>query len=55
MAKETVQTIRIEGMSCQHCEATVTRNLSQLEGIYEVVADKNLVQVIISGSEINLA
>jgi len=53
MTLETFQTIRVEGMTCSHCEASVTRNLSKLDGIEEVVADKNTSQVKIRGSKIN--
>jgi copper chaperone CopZ len=55
MTSEIFQTIKVEGMTCSHCEANVTRNLSKLEGIDEVVADRNTVQVKIKGSRINLA
>lgn len=55
MTQESSQTIRVEGMTCSHCEATVTRNLSKLEGIEEVMADKNTSQVKIKGAKINLA
>jgi len=55
MTIESFQTISVEGMTCSHCEASVTRNLSKLEGIEEVVADKNTAQVKIKGSKINLA
>jgi len=55
MTLENFQTIKVEGMTCSHCEAAVTRNLSQLEGIEEVVADKNTAQVRIKGSQFNLA
>lgn len=55
MTLEDFQTVKVEGMTCSHCEATVTRNLLQLEGIEEVVADKNTAQVKIMGSQINLA
>lgn len=54
MTLEKSQTIKVEGMTCSHCEATVTRNLSKLEGIDEVIADRNTSQVRISGSQINL-
>ncbi len=55
MTIESFQTISVEGMTCSHCEASVTRNLSKLEGIEEVVADKNTSQVKIKGSKINLS
>ncbi|MDP2334939.1 MAG: SO_0444 family Cu/Zn efflux transporter [Bacteroidota bacterium] len=55
MTLETFQTIRVEGMTCSHCEASVTRNLTKLDGIEEVVADKNTAQVKIRGAKINLS
>jgi len=55
MTRETFQTIRVEGMTCSHCEASINRNLSKLDGIDEVVADKNTSQVKVRGSKINLA
>ena len=32
-------TIRVKGMSCQHCVMSVTKALTQLEGIKNVQAD----------------
>lgn len=49
------QTIKVEGMSCPHCEANIVRNLSKLDGIEEVTADRITAQVKISGSNIDLA
>jgi copper chaperone CopZ len=54
MALELFQTISVEGMTCPHCEAIVARNLTKLDGIDEVVADRNTAQVKISGTNINL-
>jgi hypothetical protein len=53
MTQEKFQTIKVEGMTCSHCEASINRNLSKLEGIDEVVADKNTSQVKIRGSKID--
>ncbi len=55
MTKEIFQTIRVEGMTCSHCEANVTRTLLKLEGIEEVVADRNTSQVKIMGEKIDLS
>jgi uncharacterized membrane protein YraQ (UPF0718 family) len=55
MTQETFQTIKVEGMTCSHCEASINRNLSKLDGIDEVVADKNTSQVKIRGSKIDYA
>jgi hypothetical protein len=55
MALEIFQIISVEEMTCPHCEANVTRNLTQLYGIDEVTADRNTAQVKITGATINLA
>lgn len=54
MTLEIFQTISVEGMTCPHCEANVARNLTKLDGIDEVVADRNTAQVKILGTNINL-
>ena len=55
MTLDKFQTIRVEGMTCSHCEAAITRNLGKIQGIEEVVADKNTSQVKMKGAKINLA
>ncbi|MDP3644991.1 MAG: SO_0444 family Cu/Zn efflux transporter [Bacteroidota bacterium] len=55
MNREIFQTISVEGMTCSHCEASINRNLSKLDGIDEVVADKNTAQVKVRGSKINFS
>ncbi|MBV5312642.1 MAG: SO_0444 family Cu/Zn efflux transporter [Prolixibacteraceae bacterium] len=55
MNRETFQTISVEGMTCSHCEASINRNLSKIDGIDEVIADKNTAQVKVRGPKINLA
>ena len=47
-------TVKVEGMTCSHCEATVKRNLENLRGISNVVADNSNNSVKISGTKINL-
>ena len=54
MALELFQTIYVEGMTCPHCEANIARNLTELDGIDEVIADRNTAQVKILGTKINL-
>jgi hypothetical protein len=54
MNKEIFQTLGVEGMTCSHCEASVTRNLSKISGIDEVIADRNTAQVKVRGSKIDL-
>ena len=47
-------TIRVTGMSCMHCEATVKRSLEGMEGIVNVEADNKSETVKITGSNIDL-
>lgn len=48
------KTLNVEGMTCSHCEATVTRNLLKMDGIEDVMANKNTSEVKIAGNSINL-
>lgn len=50
-----LKTLKVEGMTCSHCEGAVTRNLLKLDGIEEVLADKNTSEVKIAGKNINLS
>ncbi len=36
-----MKTIKIKGMSCQHCVKTVTKALSEIDGIEAVQVDLN--------------
>jgi len=47
-------TVKVTGMTCSHCEATVKKNLESLRGITNVVADNRNQQVIITGPNIDL-
>ena len=47
--------VKVEGMTCSHCEASVTKNLMQLEGIDEVHADKNKAEVSVKGKKVDLS
>lgn len=47
-------TVKVEGMTCSHCEANVKKNLESLKGINKVVADNSNNTVKISGEKINL-
>lgn len=46
--------IKVTGMTCSHCKATVKRNLEALEGITNVVADHRSETVKITGKDIDL-
>lgn len=50
MRKMEGTTIKVEGMTCSHCEASVRKNLGEIKGISEVLADKNTNSVKIYGS-----
>jgi copper chaperone CopZ len=47
-------TVKVTGMTCSHCEATVKKNLEALKGITSVIADNYSNTVKITGSDINL-
>ncbi len=47
-------TVKVDGMTCSHCEASVKKNLEALNGISNVVADNGTGTVKITGSNINL-
>ncbi|MCX6223793.1 MAG: permease [Bacteroidia bacterium] len=47
-------TISVEGMTCNHCRATVENNLSAMEGIEEVTADLQSGEVRIGGNGVNI-
>lgn len=42
-----IQQYKVEGMTCDHCKATVEKGLKDLEGVSEVIADRenNLVSI----------
>jgi uncharacterized protein len=40
LMKANVLQYRVEGMTCEHCKATVERGLKDLQGVTEVVADR---------------
>jgi copper chaperone CopZ len=48
-----VEKFKVEGMTCSHCEATVTRTLLKVEGIDEVIANKERSEVRIAGEKID--
>ena len=48
-----MDTIKVSGMSCQHCVSAVTKALEELEGLEKVVVDltKNEVSFVNNGVE----
>lgn len=49
--KDIIQ-YRVEGMTCDHCKATVERGLKDLEGVSEVVVDRDNMQVSIQAESV---
>lgn len=51
--KADIITYRVEGMTCDHCKATVERGLMDLQGVSEVLADRNVGQVRIQAESVS--
>ena len=49
------KTIKVEGMTCNHCKATVETHLTNIEGIEEVEANILSSKVSLKGEKINLS
>ncbi|BAJ33028.1 MULTISPECIES: heavy-metal-associated domain-containing protein [Kitasatospora] len=47
----TTAVFTVEGMSCGHCERTVTAGLTALDGVTDVTADAKSGQVTIESTE----
>jgi hypothetical protein len=47
-------TIRVDGMTCNHCRMTIEKNISAFEGVEEVNVDLNTGHVRIGGKGVNL-
>ena len=48
-----IKTFIVEGMTCKNCKAHVEKNIKEITGIDEVLADLTNGQVRISGVEID--
>jgi uncharacterized membrane protein YraQ (UPF0718 family)/copper chaperone CopZ len=51
--KTDIITFRVEGMTCDHCKATVEKGLMDLQGVSEVLADRNVGQVRIQAESVS--
>ena len=47
-------TISVEGMTCNHCKATVENGLSAIEGVEKVSVDLQSGEVVIGGIGVNM-
>ncbi|MCK5693422.1 MAG: permease [Bacteroidales bacterium] len=52
MEKNIVQ-YRVEGMTCDHCKATVENGLKDLQGVSEVLADRSNSQVTVQAESVS--
>ena len=51
--KTNIQEYRVEGMTCDHCKATVEKGLSEIQGVSEVLADRENKQVRIQAESVS--
>ena len=51
--KKNIQAYKVEGMTCDHCKATVEKGLSDLQGVSQVMADRNTGQVVIEADSVS--
>jgi copper chaperone CopZ len=50
--KNNIQEYRVEGMTCDHCKATVEKGLLDIQGVSEVLADRENSQVRIQAESV---
>ena len=48
-----IQQYKVEGMTCDHCKATVENGLKDLEGVSEVIADRENSRVSIQSADLS--
>jgi uncharacterized membrane protein YraQ (UPF0718 family)/copper chaperone CopZ len=51
--KNEVRKYRVEGMTCDHCKATVENGLKELQGVSEVLADRNTGVVAVQADSVH--
>ncbi len=51
--KNEIRQYKVEGMTCDHCKAKVENGLKELQGITEVLADRNTGVVSIQAEDVN--
>lgn len=44
------QTITVEGMSCEHCEQSVSEALKGVEGVIDATADRETASATVDGT-----
>ena len=53
MASETVRAYTVEGMTCQHCVASVQEEVSEVPGVQDVAVDLASGRVDVTGSDVD--
>ncbi len=53
MASETVRVYTVEGMTCQHCVASVREEVGEVAGVRDVTVDLAGGRVEVSGSDVD--
>lgn len=51
--KKNIQQYKVEGMTCDHCKATVENGLKDLQGVSEVLADRSNNQVTVQAESVS--
>ena len=51
--EKNIQQYRVEGMTCDHCKATVENGLKDLQGVSEVLADRSNNQVTVQAESVS--
>jgi hypothetical protein len=51
--ENNIQQYRVEGMTCDHCKATVENGLKDLQGVSEVLADRSNNQVTVQAESVS--
>ena len=53
MASETVRAYTVEGMTCQHCVASVQEEVGEVRGVRDVAVDLTSGRVDVTGSDVD--
>jgi len=52
MSEPSQQTYRVEGMTCEHCVAAVSAEISEIPGVSGVEVDLDAGRVVVNGSDV---
>jgi len=53
MSTATERTYNVEGMSCGHCELSVSEEVEEVAGVTSVRADHNTGRVVVAGEDVD--